>query len=58
MFRVIYHTAMSTSIDLAVKFGKYESFEGSPLLSEGFSTKFMVEFRHREKDCTQLTSAD
>jgi ribonucleotide reductase alpha subunit len=31
MFRVIYHTAMSTSIDLAVKFGKYESFEGSPL---------------------------
>jgi hypothetical protein len=30
MFRVIYHTAMSTSIDLAVKFGKYDSFEGSP----------------------------
>jgi ribonucleotide reductase alpha subunit len=30
MFRVIYHTAMSTSIDLAVKFGKYDPFEGSP----------------------------
>jgi ribonucleotide reductase alpha subunit len=29
MFRVIYHTAMSTSIDLAVKFGS-NSFEGSP----------------------------
>jgi ribonucleotide reductase alpha subunit len=48
MFRVIYHTAMSTSIDLAVKFGKYDPFEGSPP-SEGFaSSKFMAEFRHRE----------
>lgn len=57
MFRVMYHAAMSASIDLAKAEGSYASFEGSPL-SQGVLQPDLWEDSDVDKDCEQLTSAD
>jgi ribonucleoside-diphosphate reductase alpha chain len=57
IFRVMYYQAMSTSIDLGMKLGKYDSFEGSPL-SEGILQPDLWENSDVDRDCSQLTSAD